>query len=107
MITSIKSKSKNVEDDIAKFKLVRNKKCNTTIKKETLEKQIRQVEQVHKDFPKVRFYDFHQQAKKYYNEALFGCEESYFKGMFLPDGYFFHYNAIPYKVIFFSFLVII
>ena len=94
MFTNIKSKSKNAEEDIAKFKLIRRQKGNGCIKKETLEKQIQQVEQVHKDFPKIRFYDFHKYAKKYYNEALFGYKEDYYKGEFLPDGYFFHYNAI-------------
>ncbi len=94
MITSIKSKSKNVEDDITKFKLVRRQKGNSYVKKETLERQIQQIEQVHKDYPKVRFYDFHKQAERYYCDGLGGLKEECPKGRFLPDGYFFHYNAI-------------
>ena len=84
------TRTKNSSEDVEKFITARQGK-SFSISKKTTELQIQQVQQVHKDFPKVRFYDFHRQAKKYWDNEYM---EEYTKAAFLPDGYFFHWHGI-------------
>ena len=92
------TRTKNSKEDVEKFIDVRQGKI-FSISKETRDLQIQQVQQVHKDFPKVRFYDFHKQAKNYWDrdfaDCLDDCDCCYYrKASFLPDGYFFHWHGI-------------
>ncbi len=77
-------RTENSEEDFEKFKLMRKSGKNRQ------QRQILQVEQVHKDFPKVRFYDFHKQGKKFALDN-YGCELDYDRCKRTPDGYYFSY----------------
>lgn len=85
-------KTKNSFEDVQKFEDIRMRKPSRKegkgVKRETIISQINQVKAVHKEFPLVRFYDFHNQAK-IYQKNIFTGDEDYERCPRTPDGYYF------------------
>jgi|10_taG_2_1085330.scaffolds.fasta_scaffold86793_2 hypothetical protein len=80
-------KSKNAKEDMLKWTKTHNPStCSKRLSK-AYELCIQAYQNIHKEFPLVRFYNFHQQLRQVVvNNILY--EDDYSRPDFLPDGYF-------------------
>jgi hypothetical protein len=93
-------KTSTPTEDVEKFTAIRMKSINEVFDKKISNKairmQINQIEKVHKRFPMIRFYGFHNQAKLFIDEHFYPTAEvelhGYERCPRLPDGYYFNYD---------------
>ena len=94
MDTQLKNwKTKTPHDDVLKHLMLKRNKPNS-MKESTYELQKLQIQKIHRNFPSLRLYGFHKEAKKYAIEKWNVCSEDYERPIGLPDAYIFDEKGV-------------